>query len=101
MFKGFSKDAAYYALIGIFLIATIYLLSPALFRQISLPTSGPSIITTPTNFSAVNLTILYSSKCKAFCDTSRVEAALKSTLVNLHVEKVDVDNLIEELEANK
>ncbi|MDP3742523.1 MAG: hypothetical protein Q8R15_04365 [Candidatus Micrarchaeota archaeon] len=101
MFKGFSKDAAYYALIGFFLIATIYLLSPALFRQVSLPTGGPSVISASNNFSAVNLTILYSSKCKAFCDTNRVEAALKSSLVNVKVERVDVETTAGKALANQ
>ena len=91
MFKGISKDAAYYALIGIFLIATIYLLSPALFRQSPFPSGGPSVITGSNNFSQVNLTVLFSSNCKAFCDSSKVEASLKDVFVNLNVKRLDVE----------
>ena len=101
MFKGFSKDAAYYALIFIFLAATLYLLLPALFRQSPFPTGGPSIITTPNNFSTVNLTILYSSKCKAFCDSSKIEASLKTAFVNLNVQRLDVETASGKAFANQ
>ncbi len=90
MLKGIHEDAVYYALIVIFLAATLYLLSPALFR-ISPPTPSNPVITSPVNATLVNLTILTSSQCKALCDTSRIEGVLTDLLVRVNVTGVDVE----------
>ncbi len=86
-----TSDAVYYALILIFVGFTLYmLLTPNFFgsRQ-----QGPTtpIITTPTRFPPVNLAILTSSQCRAFCDTSEMEATLRSVFVSLNIERLDVE----------
>ena len=89
MLKGLNDDAVYYALILIFLGATLYLWLPGLLR-----TSGSStpFISTPLNYSQVNLTILTSAKCKALCETDQVEVKLRELLVNLNVSHVEVNS---------
>ncbi len=88
-----TKDGnrIYYALILIFVGLTLYfLLLPPFFANRQVQQSTP-IITSPTNFPSINLTVFYSSKCKAFCDSTAVENALKRLFVSLNIKRVDVE----------
>ncbi len=91
MFKGVEKDAVYYALIIIFLGFTLYLLSPALFRQAP-QTAIPPIITTPSNITQVNITLLTSSKCKILCETDKIKSVIKKLLLSVHFNEVEVES---------
>ncbi|MBI4406342.1 hypothetical protein HY571_00320 [Candidatus Micrarchaeota archaeon] len=90
--SGKTNDAAYYALILIFVGFTLYLLlTPNFFGSPSQQPSAP-IITTPTRFPSVNLTILTSSQCRAFCDTTEMEETLRSVFVSLNIKRLDIES---------
>ncbi|MFH0713721.1 MAG: hypothetical protein V1722_04525 [Candidatus Micrarchaeota archaeon] len=90
MLKGVAKDAVYYALIIIFLGATLYFMSPALFKQAP-PTPSNPVMINRADFATVNLTILTSSKCKVQCDSVKVEEVVKSFLVNVNTKTLNVE----------
>ncbi len=90
MIKLNKEDGIYYALIIIFLGATLYLLAPALFKQGSTP-SNP-VIVNGLNSTPVNLTILSSSSCKILCQTIEIEASLKSIFGQVNVRRLDVNS---------
>src|SRR3989344_1995842 len=90
MIRGIGKDAVYYALIIVFIGASLFLLTPSLFQSAPGPAGG-GIIISPNNFSTVNLTILTSSKCKTLCNTRSVETSVSNLLVNVNINRVDVE----------
>ncbi len=82
-----QSDAIYYALIIVFVGATLFLVSPYLFKA---PNSA-NIITTPDKLVPVDLVVLTSSKCKVLCETSAVESNIANNVAYLNVTRLDVE----------
>ena len=82
-----ESDAIYYALIIVFVGATLFLVSPYLFKAPN-PTN---VITTPDQLVPVHLVVLSSSKCKVLCETSTVESNIANNVAYLNVTRLDVE----------